>query len=48
MTKSKNKHKLPVAKREDVEFSKEVADRNDIEALERGNAADKRQDNENQ
>jgi hypothetical protein len=40
MTK-KNK-KLPIAKNEDVEFSVELADREDREALQRAKAADKR------
>lgn len=36
--------KLPVAKNEDVEFSAEVADRDDFEAAERAEAADHRQE----
>lgn len=37
---------LPVAKKEDVEFSKELADQEDLEALERANQADARQEQE--
>ncbi|WNR46362.1 YfhD family protein [Paenibacillus roseipurpureus] len=37
---------LPVAKQEDVEFSSEVADRDDFEAAERAEAADQRQENQ--
>jgi hypothetical protein len=36
--------KLPVAKNEDVEFSRELADEEDLEALERMEAADARQE----
>ncbi|MDD9268697.1 YfhD family protein [Paenibacillus sp. GCM10023248] len=39
-----NQGKLPIAKNEDVEFSAEVADRDDFEAAERANAADHRQE----
>lgn len=34
--------KLPIAKNEDVEFSMELADEDDLEALERMRAADQR------
>lgn len=40
------KRKLPVAKAQDVEFSMDAADQDDLEAIERAEAADKRQDNE--
>ncbi|CAG7634634.1 YfhD family protein [Paenibacillus allorhizosphaerae] len=36
--------KLPIAKQEDVEFSAEAADRDDLEALERAEEADARQE----
>ncbi|HZG76911.1 MAG TPA: YfhD family protein [Paenibacillus sp.] len=36
--------RLPVAKNEDVEFSRELADEDDLEALERMHAADRRQE----
>lgn len=39
------RRKLPIAKAEDVEFSMEKADAEDLEALERMEAADKRQHN---
>lgn len=39
------RRKLPVAKAEDVEFSMDQADAEDLEALERMEAADKRQEN---
>jgi hypothetical protein len=35
--------KLPIAKNEDVEFSRERADQDDLEAVERMEAADQRQ-----
>jgi len=35
---------LPVGKNEDVEFSRELADEDDLEALERMHAADRRQE----
>lgn len=35
---------LPIAKNEDVEFSAELADEDDVEAQERANAADYRQE----
>ena len=38
--------KLPVAKNEDVEYSRELADADDLEAVERMEAADRRQENE--
>lgn len=37
-------NKLPIAKNEDVEFSRELADEEDMEALERMEAADRRQE----
>lgn len=48
---AKDKHQgenksLPVARSEDVEFSMEQADAEDLEALERMEAADKRQEAE--
>ena len=47
--KTKNDRKqakadLPVAKNEDVEFDGELADEDDLEALERAKAADRRQE----
>lgn len=38
------KKKLPIAKEEDVEYSRELADKADIEAQKRAAAADKRQE----
>ena len=38
------KRRLPVEKNEDVEFSEEAADRDDMEALQRAEAADDRQE----
>lgn len=38
-----DRRKLPVGKNEDVEFSRELADQEDMEALERMEAADRRQ-----
>ncbi|ULL17672.1 YfhD family protein [Paenibacillus sp. H1-7] len=35
--------KLPIAKNEDVDYSAEMADENDLEAVERANQADTRQ-----
>ncbi|HZG57671.1 YfhD family protein [Paenibacillus sp.] len=35
--------KLPIGMNEDVEFSRELADEDDMEALERMEAADRRQ-----
>lgn len=43
MTKEK-KEQLPIEKNEDVEFSKEVADREDINAVKRAHRADNRQE----
>lgn len=40
------KDNLPVAKKEDVEFSAEVADAEDLEAVERAEAADQREQND--
>jgi hypothetical protein len=40
----KDKEKLPIGKNEDVEFSKELADREDLQALKRANRADRSQD----
>lgn len=37
---------LPVAKQEDVEFSAEVADKDDFEAAQRAQAADDRQEDQ--
>ena len=37
-----NKEKLPTNKNESVEFSMGMADNEDLEALQRANAADKR------
>lgn len=45
MTNGKeNNKRLPVGKEEDVEFSREAADEEDLEALERMEAADCRQE----
>lgn len=41
----KTARKLPVAKNEDVEFEVEFADEEDMEAVERANDADARQQN---
>lgn len=41
---SQGQSNLPVAKQEDVEFSAEIADRDDFEAAERAQAADERQE----
>lgn len=43
MAKEKEKQ-LPIAKNEHVEFSKEVADREDFQAVKRANKADRRQE----
>jgi hypothetical protein len=40
------KSKLPITKGEDVEFSKEAADAEDLEAVERAEEADHRQEAE--
>ncbi|CAM3438192.1 YfhD family protein [Marinicrinis lubricantis] len=39
---------LPIGKNEDVEFSIEAADEDDLEALKRAEAADARQEGEGQ
>ncbi|UJF35054.1 YfhD family protein [Paenibacillus hexagrammi] len=47
MTKqNEQNNQLPVAKNEDVEFSSEIADRDDMEAVQRAHAADARQEQE--
>jgi hypothetical protein len=38
------KEKIPVIKAEDVEFSRELADRDDFEAIKRARRADRRQE----
>lgn len=43
--KQTEKDKLPVVKSEDVAFSLKVADEDDLEALARAEAADRRQEN---
>ncbi|TLS53747.1 YfhD family protein [Paenibacillus antri] len=40
----KQERQLPIGKNEDVEFSRELADEDDLEALERMHAADRRQE----
>lgn len=40
------KKRLQVVKSQDVEFSMDLADEDDLEAIERAEAADKRQDND--
>ncbi|MEB3100710.1 YfhD family protein [Ferviditalea candida] len=45
-TNRQQNNNLPVAKREDVEFSAEAADADDLEAVERAEAAEQRQKNE--
>ncbi|WP_438446202.1 YfhD family protein [Gorillibacterium sp. sgz5001074] len=40
------RRKLPITRSEDVEFSMEQADEDDLEAMERMEAADKRQEND--
>ena len=40
--KEQERNQLPIAKHEDVEFSMELADEEDLEALERMKAADRR------
>ncbi|WP_426447841.1 YfhD family protein [Paenibacillus sp. S-38] len=42
----RSNHQLPIAKNEDVEFSSELADANDLEAQERADLADARQERE--
>lgn len=44
LTKTEKLKKLHSAKNEDVEFSAELADHDDVEALRRSEAADRRQD----
>lgn len=46
LTKTEKMKRLQSAKNEDVEFSAELADREDIEALRRSEAADRRQGRE--
>jgi hypothetical protein len=41
---NKNDRKLPIAKNEKVEFSADLADVDDIEAVKRAEAADNRQE----
>lgn len=43
MTKEKNEQ-LPIEKNEDVEFSKDVANREDFRAVKRAHRADRRQE----
>ncbi|AEI42679.1 YfhD family protein [Paenibacillus mucilaginosus] len=42
----RSRSQLPIAKNEDVEFSSELADANDLEAQERADLADARQERE--
>ena len=44
---NKKKNTKGIAKNEDVEFSRELADQNDMEAIERMKQADKRAKNKN-
>ncbi|MNW25229.1 hypothetical protein D3C74_19670 [compost metagenome] len=44
LTKTDKLKKLQSVKNEDVEFSAELADHDDVEALRRSEAADRRQD----
>ncbi|MFF2155947.1 YfhD family protein [Paenibacillus chitinolyticus] len=53
MSENRNEHEeiseqisqlIPIGKNEDVEFSSEEADAEDLEALQRANAADRRQE----
>jgi hypothetical protein len=44
-SEEKEKRKLPIAKNEQVEFSSEMADVDDIEAVIRAEEADNRQEN---
>lgn len=46
LTKTEKMKRLQSAKNEDVEFSSEVADHDDVEALRRSEAADRRQGRE--
>lgn len=41
-----NKESLPVGKQEDVKYQSEFADENDLEAVERAEAANERQEQE--
>ncbi|WP_199624721.1 YfhD family protein [Paenibacillus alkalitolerans] len=41
---NRDHRKLPIAKNEDVEFSRDLADADDLEAAERAEAADRRQE----
>jgi hypothetical protein len=43
-TEEQDERKLPISKNEQVEFSAELADADDIEAVERAEAADYRQE----
>ncbi|MFC4599329.1 YfhD family protein [Cohnella hongkongensis] len=42
MANANERNRLPVERSEDVEYSEELADRDDQEALERAEAADRR------
>jgi hypothetical protein len=44
MAKKQKNNQLPVEKNEDVEFSRELADREDLEAVARAESADERQE----
>ncbi|MCZ8518698.1 MULTISPECIES: YfhD family protein [Paenibacillus] len=44
--RSRAEGQLPIAKNEDVEFSSELADANDLQAQERADLADARQEQE--
>ncbi|MET3940683.1 hypothetical protein ABIC22_003495 [Paenibacillus sp. PvP094] len=46
LTKTEKMKRMQSAKNEDVEFSAEVADHDDVEALRRSEAADRRQGRE--
>lgn len=47
MTEQANQNEdLPISRNEDVEFSMELADEDDLEALERAEAADRRAEQE--
>lgn len=46
LTKTEKMKQLQSAKNEDVEFSAELADHDDVEALRRSEAADRRQGHE--
>lgn len=43
--KNQGKEQLPINKVEDVEFSQDLADQEDLEALQRAQEADRRQEN---